>query len=333
MSPAAITAALVTGTATSTGLGPRIAASILQVAAVAVGGPLLIGLMAKIRARAEGRIGAPISQPLRDLRKLVRKERIHAEHASAVLTLAPLVLVASAAVAVAISPLVITAPVLAGGADAFVVVYLLLMGSVALALGGLDPGTAFGGMGSSRAMTIGALAEPALLVSILALSIQAETSNLPGIVTATLAHPGWMANPERLLALVAVVVVVIAETGRIPVDNPSTHLELTMIHEAMVLEHAGPDLGLVTLGEAMRLGLLFGLVANLFFPWGIATNASVAHLALGVGVLGAKAAAIALVIALIEVSTAKLRLFRVPELLSGAFVLAVLAVMTGLVTR
>ncbi len=333
MSPAGITAALVTATVPSTGLGSRIAASILQVAAVAVGGPLLVGLMAKIRARAEGRIGPPISQPLRDLRKLVRKERIHAEHASVVLTLAPLVLVASAAVAVVISPLVTTVPVIAGGADAFVVVYLLLMGSVALALGGLDSGTAFGGMGSSRAMTIGALAEPALLVSILALSIQAKTSNLPGIVTATLAHPGWMANPERLLALVAVVVVVIAETGRIPVDNPSTHLELTMIHEAMVLEYAGPDVGLVTLGEAMRLGLLFGLVANLFFPWGIATNASLPYLVLGLGVLGAKAVGVAFVIALIEISTAKLRLFRVPELLAGAFVLAMLAVMTGLVTK
>ena len=328
MSPAA-SAAILAGAA----LKMRMSASLLQVAAIVVGGPLLVGLMAKSRARAEGRIGAPISQPLRDLRKLVRKERIHAEHSSAVLAVAPFVLVASATVAVAISPLVTTAPVLDGGADAFVVVYLLLMGSVALALGGLDPGTAFGGMGSSRAMTVGALAEPALLVAILALSIQAKTSNLPGIVKATLAHPGWLASPERLLALAALVVVVIAETGRIPVDNPSTHLELTMIHEAMVLEYAGPELALVTLGEAMRLGLLFGLVANLFFPWGIASSASLPQLSLAVVVLAAKAATIAVVIALIEVSTAKLRLFRIPELLAGGFVLAVLAVMTGLVTR
>lgn len=326
-------AAAVTGPVAATGLGWRIAVSLLQLLVVAVGGPLLVGLMAKIRARAEGRVGAPIGQPLRDLRKLTRKERIYAEHASVVSRLAPLVLVASAAVAVAISPLLTTAPALEGGADVFVVVYLLLMGSVALALGGLDPGTAFGGMGSSRATTIGALAEPALLVSILALSIQARTSNLPGIVTATLAHPGWLANPGRLLALVALAVVVIAETGRIPVDNPSTHLELTMIQEAMVLEYAGPDLALVTLGEAMRLGLLFALIANLFFPWGIATSADVPALAIALIAVGAKSAVIASVIALIEVSTAKLRLFRVPELLAGAFVLAVLAVMTGLVTR
>ena len=315
------------------GLGPSIAASVLQVVAVLFGGPLLVGLMAKVRARAEGRIGAPIRQPLLDVRKLMTKERVHAEHASVVLSIAPFVVVASAAVAVAIAPLVATVPALHHGADLFVVVSLLLMGSVALALAGLDPGTAFGGMGSSRAMAIGALAEPALLVAVLALSIQAGTSNLPAIVSATLAHPAWVASPQRLLALVALVVVVLAETGRIPVDNPSTHLELTMIHEAMVLEYAGPELALVTLGEAMRLGLLFSLVANLFFPWGIATTASVPRLLLGLAVLGAKTAAIAVAVSLLEIRTAKLRLFRVPELLAGGFVLAVLAVITGLVTR
>ncbi len=315
------------------GLGMRVAASTVQVASVVVGGPLLLGLMAKVRARAEGRIGAPVHQVLVDLRKLARKERVRAEHASVVHAGAPVVLVAAAAVAVAMAPLVTTTPVFGHGADVFVVVYLLLMGTVALALAGLDPGTAFGGMGASRSMTIGAIAEPALLVALLALSLQARTSNLPAIVAATLAHPAWAASPQRLLALVALVVVVLAETGRIPVDNPVTHLELTMIHEAMVLEYAGPELGLVTLGGAMRLGLLFGLVANLFFPWGIAAPASPMALLVGLVVLAGKTAAIAVAIALVEVSTAKLRLFRVPELLAGGFVLAVLAVVTGLVTR
>jgi formate hydrogenlyase subunit 4 len=305
--------------------------SVIQVGAAVGGGPLLYGLMAKVRARAEGRAGAPVRQPLLDLRKLAGKERIHAGHSSAVLPLAPLVLIASAAAAVAIAPLVSTGPALGRTADVFVIVFLLLLGSVAVALGGLDAGTAFGGMGASRAMTIGALAEPALLVAVLALSIQAGTSNLPGIVSATLGHPQWMASPERVLALFALVIVVFAETGRIPVDNPSTHLELTMIHEAMVLEYAGPELALVTLGESMRLGLLLALLANLFFPWGIAETASVPHLVLGLAVLAAKTAAIAGMIAIVEVSTAKLRLFRVPEILSAAFVLAVLAVVTGLV--
>ena len=305
--------------------------SVIQLAAAVTGGPLIYGLMAKVRARAEGRAGAPVRQPLLDLRKLAAKEHIHARDSSAVLPLAPLVLIASTATAVAIAPLISTGPALGRTADVFVIVFLLLLGSVAVALGGLDTGTAFGGMGASRAMTIGALAEPALLVAVFALSLQAGTSNLPGIISATLAHPQWTASPERVLALAALVIVVFAEAGRIPVDNPSTHLELTMIHEAMVLEYAGPELALVTLGQAMRLGLLLSLLANLFFPWGIAVTASVPRLLAGLAVLGAKTAAIAVVIAAVEVSTAKLRLFRVPEILSAAFVLAILAVVTGLV--
>ena len=305
--------------------------SAVQLGAAAIGGPLLHGLMAKVRARAEGRAGAPVRQPLLDLWKLADKERIHAERSSAVLPLAPLVLIASSATAVAITPLISTGPALGATADAFAVVFLLLLGSVAVALAGLDAGTAFGGMGASRAMTIGALAEPAFLVAVVALSLQAGTSNLPGIVTATLAHPGWAASPQRLLALAALLIVIVAEAGRIPVDNPSTHLELTMIHEAMVLEYAGPELALVTLGEAMRLGLLLSLAANLFFPWGIAVTRSIPGLALGLLALGAKTAVLAAVIAVAEVSTAKLRLFRVPEILSAGFVLAVLAVVTGLV--
>jgi formate hydrogenlyase subunit 4 len=305
--------------------------SAVQLGAAVAGGPLLYGLMAKVRARAEGRAGAPVRQPLLDLWKLAAKERIHAGPSSAVLPLAPLVLIASTAAAVAIAPLISTGPALGRTCDVFVIVFLLLLGSVAVALGGLDAGTAFGGMGASRAMTIGALAEPALLVAVLALSLQAGTSNLPGIVTATLAHPGWMATPERVLALAALVIVVFAEAGRIPVDNPSTHLELTMIHEAMILEYAGPELALVTLGAAMRLGLLLSLLANLFFPWGIAVTGNVPRLVLGLAVLAAKAAAIATAVAVTEVSAAKLRLFRVPEILSAAFVLSVLAVVTGLV--
>ena len=311
-------------------LAAQAGVSVLQLAAACAGGPLLYGLMAKVRARAEGRAGAPVRQPLLDLRKLMGKERVHAEHSSVVLPLAPLVLVASTAAAVMIAPLISTRPALGRTADVFVIVFLLLLGSVAVALAGLDAGTAFGGMGASRAMTIGALAEPALLVAVLALSLQAQTSNLPGIVAATLSHPQWVASPERVLALVALVTVVVAETGRIPVDNPTTHLELTMIHEAMVLEYAGPELALVTLGGQMRLGLLLSLVANLFFPWGIAATAGGVALLLGLAVLAVKTAAIAAAIAVLEVAMAKLRLFRVPEILSAAFVLAVLAVVTGL---
>jgi formate hydrogenlyase subunit 4 len=241
------------------------------------------------------------------------------------------VLVATTLVVAAIAPLLATDPAFGWCADLFAVVFLLLLGSVSIALGALDTGTAFGGMGASRAMTIGALAEPALLVAILALSVPARSSNLPTIVTRSLAHPAWLASPQRVLALVAFVVVIIAEAGRLPVDNPSTHLELTMIHEAMVLEYAGPDLALVKLGESMRLAVLFALLADLFIPWGIATTPGPSHLALALVSIVGKVAVLGAGLAAFEVTVAKLRLFRVPELLAGAFVLAILAVLSALV--
>ncbi len=307
------------------------AISLLQVILVLLGGPLLLGLMRKVRCRMEGRVGPPIRQPLLDLRKLARRERTRPEHASWVFALAPVVLVATTLVIAAIAPLLATDPAFGWSADLFAVVFLLLFGSVSLALGALDTGTAFGGMGASRAMTIGALAEPALLVAILALSIPAHTSNLPAIVTRSLAHPGWLASPERILALVAFVIVIIAESGRLPVDNPSTHLELTMIHEAMVLEYAGPDLALVKLAESMRLVVLLALLADLFIPWGIATAPGPSHLAVALMAIVGKVAVLGAALAAFEVTVAKLRLFRVPELLAGAFVLALLAVLSVLV--
>jgi formate hydrogenlyase subunit 4 len=304
------------------------AVSVLQVAGVVVGGPLLVGFMRTVRCRLEGRAGPPVRQPLLDLRKLLRKERTRPDHASWVFSAAPLVLVASVTVAAAVTPLLATEPAFGSSADLFAVVFLLLLGSLALALGALDSGTAFGGMGASRAMTIGAVTEPALLVAVLALSIPAHSSNLPTIVSRSLAHPAWLGSPQRLLALVALVIVIVAECGRLPVDNPSTHLELTMIHEAMVLEYAGPDLALVKLAEAMRLGFLVALLTSLFVPWGIASAPGAGRLALGLAAVALKVAAVGAVLAGAEVLVAKLRLFRVPELLAGAFVLSVVAVIS-----
>ena len=309
-----------------------VAIALLQALGVLIGGPLLLGLMRKVRCRLEGRVGPPIRQPLLDLRKLARRERTRPDGASWIFPLAPLVLVGTTLVIAVIAPLLATDPAFGWSADLFAVVYLLLLGSVALALGALDTGTAFGGMGASRAMTIGALAEPALLVAVLALSVPARSSNLPTIITRSLSHPLWLASPQRLLALVAFLIVIVAESGRLPVDNPSTHLELTMIHEAMVLEYAGPDLALVKLGESMRLVVLVALFADLFLPWGIAAAPGASHLALSLVATAAKVAAVGVALAIFEVAVAKLRLFRVPELLAGAFVLSVLAVISALVT-
>jgi formate hydrogenlyase subunit 4 len=300
--------------------------ALLQVVLTIAVAPLLVGLMRVIRSRLEGRQGPPIVQPWRDLRKLLGKERMISENTGWVFSLAPLVLVASAALVAGIVPFLSTESALDQVGDLFAVVYLLLLGTVFLALAGLDAGTAFGGMGSSRGMTITAIAEPTILVAIFALSVSTGSSNLGAIVGATLAHPSTAASPESLLAFGALAVVTIAETGRIPVDNPNTHLELTMIHEAMVLEYSGPDLALIELAAHMRLVVFLGLLANLFIPWGIATTAQPLHLLGAAVAVAVKIVVLAAVVAIVEVFMAKVRLFRVPELLAASFVLAFLAV-------
>jgi formate hydrogenlyase subunit 4 len=304
----------------------RIAAVVLQIAFVVGMAPLLAGLIRRVRARLEGRAGPPVAQPWRDLRKLWRKERIAPEHTSWVFVVTPLVLVASCVVIAMIVPLVTVASPLDDVGDLFAVVSLLLLGTVFLALAGLDPGTAFGGMGASREMTVAALAEPTLLLAVTALAARAGSTNLAAIVNAALDHPGVVLSAQSLLALLALGLVTLAECSRLPVDNPSTHLELTMIHEAMVLEYAGPDLALIELAAAMRLLLFGALIANLFAPWGIPSGTGFAEMLTGAIVLGAKLALLGTLLGTVEVFVAKLRLFRVPELLAVSFVLALVAV-------
>ena len=301
--------------------------AVVQVGAVAIGAPLLGGMMRQVRARLEGRRGAGVLQPWRDLRKLVGKERIRPEGTTVVFAAAPAVLVGTVLAIAAIVPVVTANSPLDSVGDLFAVVGLLLLGTVALALAGLDTGTAFGGMGASRAITIAALVEPTVLLAIFALSVPVHSSNLGAIVTAAAVHPGSVATPAAALAFAALCIVVIAETGRLPIDNPTTHLELTMIHEASTLEYAGPQLALVEWASMMRLTVLLALLANLFLPLGIATvDSDVAGLVGGVVVVVVKVTVLAIVLAGAEVFMAKLRLFRVPELLAGSFVLGLLAV-------
>ncbi|MFI7673434.1 respiratory chain complex I subunit 1 family protein [Actinophytocola sp. NPDC049390] len=306
------------------GLG--IAGGIVQPVLIVAGSPLLVGVMRQVRARLEGRAGAGVWQPWRDLRKLFRKERVSPRGTSEVYRVAPLVLVATTVVVAVVGPFVTVEPAIGPVADLFAVVALLALGAVALALAGIDTGTAFGGMGASREMTILALVEPTLLVAIFALSARVGSTNLGAVVSATLHDPARVISPASLLAAVALVIVIIAETGRLPVDNPSTHLELTMVHEAMVLEYAGPDLALVELASAMRLSVFLCLLANLFLPWGVATTAAPLALLVGVLALVVKVGVLGTALAAGEVFVAKLRLFRVPELLAGSFLLSLLAV-------
>ena len=306
-------------------LGPVVVVMIQLALAIAVT-PLLIGVMRTTRARLEGRVGGGIGQPWRDLRKLLSKEPTRAPGSTLVLSLAPILLMASSLVLCALIPLASTLALASVPGDLFVVVSVLLIGTVALALLGLESGSAFGGMGSSRHMVIAALVEPTVLLSIYALSVPAGTSALAAIVQARRADPASLLNPVSLLAILALVFVVIAETGRLPVDNPSTHLELTMIHEAMILESGGRDLGWLELGSWLRLTALLGLVANLALPWGIGQDAAPLTLLVGIVAITVKVLILGAVLAAAEVFIAKLRLFRVPELLAGSFVLAFLSV-------
>jgi formate hydrogenlyase subunit 4 len=298
----------------------------VQVVLLVVMAPYLVGLMRQVRAGLEGRAGAGIGQPWRDLRKLFRKEPITSAGSSWVFAAAPVVLVATTLVIAAVGPFVATVSPLDGVADLFAVVALLLLGTVALALAGLDTGTAFGGMGASREITVAALAEPTILLAGFALSARVGSTNLAAIVERGQQAPGEVLSPATLLAAVALAVVVIAEAGRLPVDNPSTHLELTMIHEAMVLEYAGRDLALVEFASALRLTVLLGLWSSLFLPWGVATSASPAALLIGVAAFVVKVGVLGALLAAGEVFMAKLRLFRVPELLAGSFLFGLLAV-------
>lgn len=302
-------------------------AGAVQLLTVMVGAPLIVGLMRQVRAVWEGRAGGGVLQPWRDLRKQLGKQQITPQGTTIVFTAAPVVMAGTTLLIAAIAPIVAIGSPLDPVADLFAVAGLLFIGTVALSLAGIDTGTAFGGMGASREITIAALVEPTILLAVFALSIPAGSANLGALVDDTLHHPGHVASLTGLLAFVALTVVIIAETGRLPVDNPTTHLELTMVHEALVLEYAGPRLALVEWAAGMRLTVLLALLANLFVPWGIASiDPSLLQVLFGTVAIAAKVALVAAVLATVEVFIAKLRLFRVPELLAGSFLLALLAV-------
>lgn len=305
-------------------------AAAVQVAGVMAGAPLVVGLTRQIHARWEGRAGGGVLQPWRDMIKQLGKQQITPHGTTIVFAAAPAVMAGSALLIAAIAPLVATGSPLDGSADLFAVVGLLFVGTVSLTLAGIDTGTSFGGMGASREITIAALVEPTILLAVFALSMPAGSANLSALVTNTVAHPGQVLSLAALLAFAALAIVIVAETGRLPVDNPSTHLELTMVHEAMVLEYAGPRLAIVEWAAGMRLTVLLALLANLFAPWGIAgARPGAPDIVIGVAAVVVKVAVLAVLLATVEVFIAKLRLFRVPELLAGSFLLSLLAVVAA----
>jgi formate hydrogenlyase subunit 4 len=303
-------------------------AILLQLLLLLALAPLLNGCVKNWKAKLQNRRGPRVWQPYLDIAKFLRKEMVVSEHASWIFRAVPYVLFISALLAGLMVPMASAAAPLSLFGGALALVGLLALGRFFLALGGLDPGSAFGGMGSSREMTIAAIAEPALMLAIFTVAITAGSTNLSQMVMA--AHgPAWkLFNPAHVLAFAALFIVLLAETGRIPVDNPATHLELTMIHEAMILEYSGRYLALIEWSAAIKQLVLMTLLVNLFFPLGLATTTSAAALGLSLLFFLAKLLALAAAVVLVETTNAKLRLFRVPDLLSAAFILAALALLS-----
>ena len=311
----------------------RILIEVVQLLIVALGAPLLVGSVRKLKARLQGRQGPASFQPYRDLRKLLVKEAVISENTSWIFRFTPYLVASVMLLSSLLVPMLTTRTPLGFIGNIIVLMYLLLLATFFLALAGLDAGSAFGGMGSSREMIIAALAEPTVMVAIFAIALRVGSTSLDEIVRRGAHDSLLLLNPGHLLAFVAFFIVALAETGRLPVDNPATHLELTMIHEAMVLEYSGRHLALIEWAAGMKLFLFLTLLANLFFPWGVAHTLEPLPVAIAFAALALKVGVLAAAIAMLETSVAKLRLFRVPELLSGSFTLALLAVISFFFVR
>jgi len=299
---------------------------IIQLVILLALSPFIIGLIRKVKARLQCRKGAGVLQPYADLAKLFHKQPVISSTTSWIFTATPYIVFASTLAAGLLVPIFVSQNPFNFAGNVIALVYLLALGTFFLILAGLDAGSTFGGMGSSREAILATLAEPAMMLSIFAIALTAGSTNLSTIVHKTALMEGIItAPPPHLMALVAFFVVVLAETGRVPVDNPATHLELTMIHEAMLLEYSGRYLALLEWAAGIKLVVFLSVIANVFAPWGIATSVTLASVAIGMIVYVVKVSALALLIGMIESMFAKLRLFRVPELLGAAFILSLLA--------
>jgi formate hydrogenlyase subunit 4 len=287
--------------------------------------PLLTGFVRKVKARLLLRKGPPLLQPYRDLARLLRKDVVLAESASWLFRVIPYLIFAGTWVAAALVPTFGTGLLFSWTADLIVIIALLGSARFFLALAGLDVGTSFGGIGSSREVMIASLAEPAMLMIVFTLALLAGSTQL-STMTGFLTSSEVGLRVSLGLALVALIMVAIAENARIPVDNPATHLELTMVHEAMVLEYSGRHLALIDLASMLKLLLYVSLIGCLFVPWGIASaNSGPQALAIGITAYAGKLAAGGFLLALFETSIAKMRVFRVPEFLGAALMLGLLA--------
>jgi formate hydrogenlyase subunit 4 len=304
--------------------------ALLQTLLFVFGAPLVVGWLRRVRCHMQNRAAPSLLQPYRDLAKLLRKTTVVADRASWVFRATPYIVFATTVLAAAITPLIALRLPTTEIADVIVLVGFLALGRFFLALAGMDIGTAFGGMGSSREMMISALAEPVMLMAVFTLSMSASTTNLSEAIGYML-NSGLVLRPSFLFAMLGLMMVAVAETGRIPVDNPTTHLELTMVHEAMILEYSGRHLALLEWASMIKLMVYMALIAGIFLPWGIAEGLSPDDLARGVVSTAAKLALLAIALVVWETVMAKMRLFRVPQFLGFAFLLSLLGMLTHVI--
>lgn len=304
-----------------------------QMALVLLLAPLLTGLVRKTRARLLRRRGPSVIQPYRDLLRLLRKEVVLAENASWLFRVAPYLIFAATWVSAALVPTFATGLLFSWTADLIAIIALLASARFFLALAGMDVGTSFGGIGSSREVMIASLAEPAMLLIVFSLALVAGSTQL-STVAAFLASPEVGLRVSLGTALIALMMVAIAENGRIPIDNPATHLELTMVHEAMVLEYSGRHLAMIEFAASLKLLLYASLIASVFMPWGLAISedGTGAYL-VGAAAYAGKLAVAGLLLAAFETAIAKMRVFRVPEFLGAALMLGLLGTLLLFVSR
>ena len=299
---------------------------ILQIVVIVGLSPLVKGFINKMEARLQCRRGPSLFQPYYNLVKLLQKDAVVSETASWIFRATPYVTFVSILLIALLVPVLSSHVPLNFIGDIILIIYLFALGRFFLALSSLDTGSAFGGMGSSREMTISSMAEPAMMLSIFTVSLTVGSTNLSNITGTLLNYKSL--NPSLLLAFAAFVIVIIAETGRIPVDNPFTHLELTMIHEGMILEFSGRYLALIEWASSMKLLLLLTILVNTFLPWGIATGFTFPGLIISFALYLVKIGFFAFAIVILESSLAKVRLFRIPNLLGTSFILSLLAIIS-----
>ena len=305
----------------------------LQMSLVLLLAPLLLGWVRKVKARLLRRRGPSLLQPYRDLLRLIRKEVVLADNASWLFRVAPYLIFAATWVAAALVPTFASGLLFSWAADMIVIVALLGSARFFLALAGLDVGTSFGGIGSSREMMIAALAEPAMLMVVFTLALMVGTTQLSAVVTTMLSTEIGL-ELSLGLALLALIMVALAENARIPVDNPATHLELTMVHEAMVLEYSGRHLAMIEAAAQLKLVLYLSLLACVFLPWGMASTSAepLAYLT-GIAAYIGKLALGGFLLAVFETSIAKMRVFRVAQFLGAALMLGLLGTLLLFVAR